>query len=103
MNGTKKFMTGGADRLRMGLELCRTERRACASAYVLDAYAYAYFSGYIYVHVCLGCLVCVLLCSGFVCVRVCLASYAYACLGTYMYAYVGCIWEYLFVQEFCDV
>lgn len=40
-NGTKKFMTGGADRLRMGLELCRTER-ACAYAYVLDAYAYAY-------------------------------------------------------------
>jgi len=72
MNGTKKFMTGGADRLRMGLELCRTERRACASAYVLDAYAYAYFSGYIYVHVCLG------------------ALYAFSCvLDSYAYAYVS--------------
>lgn len=50
-NGTKKFMTGDADRLRMGLELWRTER-ACAYAYVLDAYAYAYFpvtSTYTYV------------------------------------------------------
>jgi hypothetical protein len=60
-------------------------------------------SGYIYVHVCLGCLVFVLLCSGFVCLRVCLDSYAYACVGTYMYAYVGCIWECFSVQEFCDV
>jgi hypothetical protein len=47
-----------------------------------------------------GCLVCVLLCSGFVCVRVCLGSYAYACVGTYMYAYVGCIWEGFLFRNF---
>lgn len=34
-------MIGGADCLRMGLELCRTER-ACAYAYVVDTYAYVW-------------------------------------------------------------
>ncbi len=94
-------MTGGADRLRMGLELWRTER-ACAYAYVLDAYAYAYFPvtsscTYAWVPSMRSPMFWIRMrtrMSRFI--RVCVCGYIHVCVCR---VYMGGF----FVQEFCDV